>query len=405
MKILIVCQYYPPEPFRVGDLARGLHERGHQVTVLTGFPNYPQGKLYKGFSLRLFRQDNDHGVTVWRVPLFPDTSFNRLKRILNYVSFFLSASLIGPFLVGCRYDAILTFQLSPVSMAIPSVIIRALSGFRIPIYHWVQDIWPESLEAAGLKTNPKVVGLLRKLVSFLYHQSEKVLIQSEGFRNLVLSYGIASSRIEYLPNWAEDLYQPLNPDIEFAKKESMGEGFHVVFAGNIGAAQGLETVIDAAKLLQSHSDIRFIIIGDGANLENLKSYARDVSNVELKGRKNLELMPTYFALADVLLVHLKRDPLFALTIPSKVQSYLACGRVVVAGLQGSGSEVINESEGGIVCEPENPQALCDAILKVYKMPIAERQKMSQNALNYYSTHFSRNLVLDKLQQILKRGSV
>ena len=146
MKILIVCQYYPPEPFRVGDLARGLQERGCDVVVLTGFPNYPRGILYDGYPLRFFRRDDDAGVTVWRVPLFPNTSFDRFRRILNYTSYCLTASVIGPFLVGRNFDAIITFQLSPITMGIPSVVIQALSSRRTPIYHWVQDISPKALK-------------------------------------------------------------------------------------------------------------------------------------------------------------------------------------------------------------------------------------------------------------------
>ncbi len=402
MKVLIVCQYYPPEPFRVGDLAQGLQEQGFEVTVLTGFPNYPHGKLYSGYPLRFFRRDVHQGVVIWRVPLFPNTSFDKLQRVLNYVSFFLSASLIGPFLVGSKYDAILTFQLSPISMGIPSVVIRALSGFRIPIYHWIQDIWPESLAASGLQVSPQITKAIRRLAGFLYHHSAKVLIQSQGFESRILEYGVAKDRIEYVPNWAEDLYQPIESNSEFAQKESMSGGFQVVFAGNTGAAQGLETIIDTARLLQNYADIQFVIIGDGANFQQLKDYAKGVSNIIFKGRKPLESMPMYFSIADVLLVHLRRDPLFALTIPSKIQSYLACGRVIVAGLEGSGKDVV-DSSGGITCEPENPEAMRDAIVHVYKMSINERQAIGQKAITYYKAHFSRSRILGQLKQILTRG--
>ena len=249
--------------------------------------------------------------------------------------------------------------------------------------------------------SPKIFGWIRQLVGFLYRRSEKILVQSQGFTSRILEYGIPKIRVEYLPNWAEDLYQPLVPDVEFAKQEQMMQGFYVLFAGNTGAAQGLETVIDAARLLQLRTDIHFVIIGDGANLEVLRQRAQGLTNVIFKGRKPLETMPAYFALADVLLVHLRRDPLFALTIPSKVQSYLACGRMILAGLEGSGAEVIQESGAGIVVEPENPEALSKAVLHLYQLSATERHAMETRASAYYVKHFSRTRVLDRLLEILK----
>ena len=399
-RLLIVCQYYPPEPFRVGDLAYGLLERGFEVIVLTGFPNYPQGKIYKGYIQKLFSREVVQGVVVWRVPLFPYSGLNRWLRILNYLSFMLSASILGPFLTGLKYDAIISFQLSPVTMSVPGLVIRYLSGFRIPIYHWVQDIWPESLVAAGFRVNPMIVKSIRRLVKLLYRQSEIILVQSPGFINRILEYGISQEKVKYLPNWAEDLYQPLVSRVDFARQEKMNSGFHIIFAGNIGVAQGLETIIDCARLLLTYSDVKFVILGDGANLDHLKNYAKNVPNVIFKGRKPLESMPDYFSLADILLVHLRRDPLFSLTIPSKIQSYLACGKLIVGGLDGSGRDVI-EAAGGVVCEPDSAMSMRDAILSIYNMPKIEREKLGWQAFEYYKLHFSRDQVLNQLCLILE----
>jgi colanic acid biosynthesis glycosyl transferase WcaI len=404
MKILIVCQYYPPEPFRVGDLAHGLREQGFDVTVLTGFPNYPQGKLYKGYSLKLFSREDDRGVVVWRVPLFPYSGLNRWLRMLNYFSFMFSASILAPFLVGLRYDAIISFQLSPVTMSVPALVVRSLSGFRIPIYHWVQDIWPESLAAAGFRVNPFIIRMIRGLVRVLYHQSEKVVVQSLGFVDRILEYGIPQEKVKYLPNWAEDLYKPVSLQTDFATSQGLDSGFHVLFAGNIGVAQGLETIIDCAKMLSDYKDIKFVILGDGANLNHLMNYAKDSPNIVFKGRKPLESMPMFFAHADVLLVHLRKDPLFSLTIPSKIQSYLACGKVILGGLEGSGRDVI-AAAGGVVCEPENPTAMKNAILEIYNKSMNEREEMGFQALKYYNLHFSRQRILDQLTFILTRKSV
>jgi colanic acid biosynthesis glycosyl transferase WcaI len=324
LKVLIVSQYFPPEPFRVGDLALGLHERGCKVTVLTGFPNYPTGKIYKGYRIQPYQFEDYHGVSVIRVPLYPDTSYSKLNRILNYLSFALSASFLGVFLLKRdRYDCIVTFQLSPVTIGLPSIAIKAAHFSQAPIYFWIQDIWPESLEASGLATKGLAIELIRKLVGFMYQRSEKILVQSKGFIPKISEYGIGFDRIEFLPNWAEDLYQPVEPDLELAKREGMDTGFNVLFAGNLGKAPSLETLIEAAQMLGDYPDIRFVILGDGPNFEKLKAAAQGVNNISFKGRRPLETMPQYFAIADALLVQLRRDPLFTITIPSKVQSYIA----------------------------------------------------------------------------------
>ncbi len=405
MKILIVCQYFPPEPFRVGDLALALRDRGCEVTVLTGFPNYPKGKLYEGYRIKLYEYEDYHGVSVIRVPLYPDTSYSKLKRISNYLSFVASASLLGSFLIRPhQYDHIITFQLSPVTIGLPAIAIKAAHFSQAPIYFWIQDIWPESLEATGLAMEGAVIQIIRRLVNFMYRRSEKILVQSTGFIPKILESGIPPESVEFLPNWAEDLYQPVEPDLELAQHEGMADGFNVLFAGNIGTAQSLETTIEAARMLGDYPDIRFVILGDGANLENLKAAAQGLSNISFKGRRPLETMPKYFAIADALLVQLRRDPLFAITIPSKVQSYMACARPIIAGLEGSGAEVISEAEAGVVCEPEDAIALRDAVLSLYHMSPQERHRLGQNAKSYYDKHFSRARVIDRLIELMKEGS-
>ncbi|MCT7950027.1 glycosyltransferase family 4 protein [Ancylothrix sp. C2] len=405
MKILIVSQYFPPEPFRVGDLAVALQERGCQVTVLTGFPNYPKGEIYDGYQLQPFKREDYQGVSVLRVPLYPDTSYSKLKRISNYLSYAASASLLGPLLIHpSKYDRIITFQLSPVTIGLPSIAIKAAHFSKAPIYFWIQDIWPESLQAAGLVEKGLAIQLTRNLVNFLYHRSEKILVQSTGFIPKILEYGIPAEKIEFLPNWAEDLYEPVDRDLELAKRERMAGYFNVVFAGNVGTAQSLETVVKTAQMLADYPGIQFVILGDGANLEKLKTEAEGLTNICFKGRRPVETMPQYFALADALLVQLKRDPLFAITIPSKIQSYLACARPVIAGLEGSGAKVIEDAQAGVVCEPENPASLRDAVLNLYKMPLEQRQKLGENARQYYDSYFSRSRVIDRLIEIMKGGS-
>lgn len=401
MKILIVTQYFPPEPFRVGDLAQGLKEQGHDVTVLTGFPNYPKGRLYEGYRIKLVQREDFNGVKVIRVPLFPDTSYSKWRRALNYLSYALSASILGPFLVG-KPDRIIVFQLSPVTVGIPGVVLKWLTG--APIVFWIQDIWPDSLVETSLVKQGAVISTLERLVKFLYRHSDHIAVQSRGFIPKLLESAVPGDKIHYLPNWAEALYQVTPRDEGLRAQVGMSGNFTLLFAGNIGAAQGLDILLETASLLLTRRpDIQIMIVGDGAMLPRLleEADARNLTNVVFTGRKPLEEMPRYFAAADALLVQLKDTPLFAMTIPSKLQSYLACGRPVVAALRGSGAEVVTEAGAGVVCEPQNPQALAEAITSLADLPAQERARMGVNARFYYDRNFARGLVIDKLEAILR----
>jgi colanic acid biosynthesis glycosyl transferase WcaI len=404
-KVLIVTQYYPPEPFRVGDLAEGLVERGFEVTVLTGFPNYPKGKIYDGYTLKPYQVEYQNGVKVVRVVLFPDTSYSALKRAINYASYAISASLIGPFLIDKKsYDSIITWQLSPVTIGLPAVAIKTVQRSKAPIFFCVQDIWPESLAATGANASPRVIAWIRKLVGFLYHSSEKVLVQSLGMVPKVLEYGIPKDKVGYLPNWAESLYRPVAYNENLAREEGFEGKFNVVFGGNVGSAQNLEVVVEAAKLLQGFPDIRFVIYGDGAHRTTLEKAAEGLSNLVFRGRRPAEAMPELYALADVLLVTLRREPLFAITVPSKVQSYLACGKPILAGLEGSGAEIIQEAQAGDCFIPDSPESLKEAVLKLYSLPPTQRAQLGANGRRYFETHFERSAVLDKLAKLVG-GSV
>lgn len=397
MKVLIVSQYYPPEPFRVGDLASGLVEHGCEVTVLTGFPNYPKGKLYEGYRIRPYYIEHRDGVKIVRVPLFPDTSYSAFRRIANYLSYMFSASLLGPILIRPEsYDAIITWQLSPVTIGVPSVVIKTLHFSKAPILFCVQDIWPESLEATGLAKNKTILGLIHRLVGFLYRRSAMVLVQSRGMIPKVLEHGIPPERLGYLPNWAEDLYRPVPYDAELAEREGMKGRFNVVFGGNVGSAQNLEQVLGAAKMLQDYPDIQFVIFGDGASRAALEKAARDLPNVVFRGYRPAELMPKLYAIAGAVLVSLRKDPLFAITVPSKVQSYLASARPIIAALEGSGAEIVIEAEAGVACSPENPEALRDAVLMLYHMTPEERRQLGENGRRYYEEQFARPRILERL---------
>lgn len=399
MKILIVSHYFPPEPMRAGDVALGLQECGHEVTVLTGFPCYPTGRLYPGYKMKFLQFEDYHGIRVIRVPLYPDYSLTTIRRTLNYTSFALSASLMGPWLTG-RPDSIFVFLNSPVTMAIPAVVIKALRSGRL--FLWVQDLWPETLEALGILRNPRLLRLVGRMVRFLYGQAERILVQSRGFIDSVAARGVPRDRIEYVPNWAEDLYRVVPSDEAFLQAEGLTDGFKVMFAGNLGVAQNLPVLLDAAEALADHPEIRFIVVGDGSEYAALVEAARrrGLRTVVFKGRQPAHTMPQYFASADALLIQLKMNRVFEVTIPSKLQSYMACGRPIIAALAGSGAEIVSEAKAGVVCQPDNADALRDAILALWGKRTEDREQMGVNARRYYERHFDRRLILNRLQTIL-----
>ena len=314
---------------------------------------------------------------------------------MNYISFPICASLIGLFLISSRdYQKIITWQLSPVTVALPSIFIRFFQRSKAPIFHYVHDLWPESLEASGLVHNKIILQAVGLIVKFVYRFSDKILVQSKGMVASVERYGVQKNKIVYMPNWSEDYYKPIAYNKELAKEEDLLGFFIVMFAGNLGVSQNLEILLKVAKELLVYTNIRIVLYGDGPSKLALEKQAENLPNVVFKGRRKATEMPELLALADVTLVSLKRTPIFAITAPSKIQSYLACGRPIIAALEGSGATIVQEAKAGLVCEPDSPQFLKTAILQIYQMNSDEREQMGKNGRLYYEKNFDRSKVLD-----------
>ncbi|HEX6739041.1 MAG TPA: glycosyltransferase family 4 protein [Vicinamibacteria bacterium] len=397
MRVLIVTQYFWPESFRVNDLALGLQERGHEVTVLTGMPNYPTGRLFPGYGLFRPARESYHGIPVLRVPLLPRGG-SRWRLALNYAWFVASASLLGPLRARGPFDVILAYEPSPIFVGLPAALLRRLK--RAPLLFWVQDLWPESLAATGAAPSPLVLGPVRALVRFIYRRCDRVLVQAEGFRPRVEAVGARPDTIAYFPNWAESFYRPVEVEAGAPERAEMGDGFRVLFAGNIGAAQSFETILAAAERLRGRAGLRLLVMGDGHRRAWLEEEVRARGlgeRVHLMGSRPATSMPRYFALADALLVTLRRDPIFALTVPSKLQTYLACGRPVVAALDGEGARIVEEAQAGLACPAEDAAGLAAAISSLYDRPRAERETMGRNARSYFEAHFEREALLTQLE--------
>lgn len=396
MNILIVSQYFWPETFRINDLACSLQKMGHQVTVLTGKPNYPQGRFFAEYGFFKKNRENYHGVKIIRVPLIPRGKSNKLLLILNYLSFAFFASLFAPFVCRNKVDVIFVYEPSPITVGLPAILLSKIK--QAPILFWSQDLWPETLSATGSVRSKRILNWVNKLVHFIYQRCDKILVQSKAFIPSIKQHGISAERILYFPNTAEDIYT--NEDINItANLEVLPAGFRIVYAGNIGVSQSLQTVLEAAILLREHPKIHWIVIGEGNQKDWLvkQILAHGLTNIHLIPQQPLEHMPYYLKEADALLVSLKEDPVFALTIPTKLQSALACGRPIIASLNGEAAQIVKEAGAGLVSPAENAQYLAENVLMMYNTPLQVRQEMGNKGRLYFETHFEKKKLLAQLE--------
>jgi len=401
LKVLIVSQYFWPEQFRINDLALALKARGHEVSVLTGMPNYPGGKLFNGYRWWEKRRDDMDGAPIYRTPLFLRLHGRGWQLALNYFSFVFFACLLAPwYFRNQSFDVIFVYEPSPFTVGIPAILMRKLK--KAPMLFWVQDLWPESLTAAGAVHSPGVLKAVGRMVGWIYRHCDRVLVQSEAFIEPVVAAGAERKRTFYYPNWAESFYRPLpSTDIQDV---SIPEGFKVMFAGNMGEAQSLETIVAVADRLKGEMDIQWVMIGDGRRCDWMKQEVQRLgleSHVHFLGRFAAEAMPVFFAHADALLVTLKSDEVFAQTIPSKVQSYMACCKPVLAALNGEGARVIEDAGAGLAVAAEDDESLAKAVLELYHMSVEKRQAMGMRGRQYYDRHFERDMLVERLEQWMR----
>jgi colanic acid biosynthesis glycosyl transferase WcaI len=399
LKVLIVTQYFHPEPFRVNDLAVALHEKGHTVTVLTGMPNYPEGRIYSGYGWLLPAREDFLGISIIRVPLVPRGSSNNWRLILNYLSFVISSCALGPLRCRGEFDIVLVYEPSPVTVGLPGLLMGRIK--MIPVMLWIQDLWPETLAAVG--RHAYFSSIATRIANFVHRRCDLLLVQSEAFAQPLVSRGIPPGRIRYLPNWAEGFYKPGDA---YAPAEGSAEtgATRILFAGNIGAAQSFETILEAARLLKHRPDIHWIIAGDGLMrrwVEEQVRLSRLEATVTLLGRRPPAEMPSLYSRADALLVTLRRDPVFAMTIPAKIQSYLASGKVIVGALDGEGARTIRASGAGLVADAQDAKGLVQCVLKVAAMSGAERGAMGHRGREYFDQFFSRDKLIGQLESWMR----
>lgn len=407
MHILVISQYFWPENFRINDLVSDFVERGHRVTVLTGVPNYPEGRVFDDYRKNPSAFLSYLGARVIRVPMAARGS-GAISLLLNYFTYALSASLLGSWRLRREsIDVIFVYEPSPVTVGIPGALMRRLLG--APLVFWVLDLWPETLKAVGVIQSRSGLGLVALLVRWIYRRCDLILAQSKSFIPQIRAYSDLSKRVEYFPSWAESLFGAGFEASAAPEVPSQSGAFTVMFAGNIGEAQDFPSILNAAELLSvSHPHIRWIIVGDGrlGDWVSQEVKRRNLgSNVFLLGRFPVERMPSFFRSADALLVTLKSEPIFAMTIPGKLQSYLASGKPIVAMLDGEGARLLQESGAGIAAPSGDAAKLAAAVVSVSEMPEPERALMGRNGAELYAQEFERNTLLDRLELWMKQLAV
>jgi|SRR5690554_400650 len=402
MKILILSQYFYPEDFKVNDIAFDFAKNGHEVTVLTGKPNYPKGRFFSGYNFFNKRKETINGVTVIRIPLFPRFNSSGKYLAINYFSFLFFSFFAVHFRIKGKFDVIFSHLPSPLTSAIPGIWLK--KKFKAPLILWVLDLWPESVSANSKIKDGFILRKLKNTVQYIYTNSDKVLVSSRTFKtSIVDSFKIEKEKIEYFPNWAEDVFT--NPKEYKDFIPDLPKGFNVMFAGNIGESQDFEAILKAAK--QTKDKINWILVGDGRKAEWVKEQKEQegLDNVYLLGRLAIEAMPTLFNKADAMLVSLKDDPTFALTIPAKVQAYMASKKIILGMLNGEGKDLINNSGSGFAVDAKDDKALAEKALMIKNLSKEERNEIEEKSIAYYNENFSKTMLLDNLENLFKTTSI
>ena len=403
MKILYVSQYFYPETFRGNDIVFDLVSKGHDVTVLTGKPNYPLGFFYKGYKFWGIQNEQIHGANVIRIPTIPRGKGGAARLILNYFSFILFSFFPARYKVDTDFEIVFVQQLSPVTMALPGI--WALKrNKKAKLYLWVLDLWPESVTSTSGFSNRFVIGLLDKVVRYIYSKADYILISSKLFEESI-KLRTDNKRIMYFPNWAESLYEnsEIKKDLELPV---LPNGFNIMFAGNIGEAQDFETILKAANLTKSES-INWVLIGDGRKLNWVKSQVKDLDlhNVYIFGRYPIEIMPAFFQRADVMLLTLKKSLISELTVPAKLQAYMASGKIILGAINGEAKSIINNNNVGLASDSGDFNSLSDNAIILKNLTTPQKILFENNSKNLYFKEFSKNVLLDKLEDMFINNNI
>ncbi|MHC4664285.1 MAG: glycosyltransferase family 4 protein [Planctomycetota bacterium] len=407
MRILFITQWFQPEPFINGvHFIKELTKLGHEVQVLTGFPNYPGGKLYDGYRIKLLQREDMDGIPVVRVPLYPSHDRSGIRRFASYMSFALSAAIIGPWVMK-RADVAYVYH-PPATVCLPACVFRILR--RVPFVYNVQDLWPDELAASKMFQNRFGLWLAERCCRLFYRLARKIVVLSPGFKETLCERGVRRDKIEVIYNWCADGdsdVRPVEKHPALRKELGLTGRFNILFAGNMGEGQALGTVLEAAEIVQNRCPrVQFVLIGGGTEADNLKLKAKDLNlkNVVFHDRRPPSEIGAILSLADVLLVHLSDAALHRITIPSKTQAYMLAGKPVLMGVRGDAAELVTRAETGLTCEPENPQSMADAVQKFEGMPPEELEAMGENGRRFYRRELALEIGARRYEEIFRMAA-
>jgi colanic acid biosynthesis glycosyl transferase WcaI len=400
-RVLLLTQWFDPEPISKGLVfARELVKQGFEVEVLTGFPNYPGGKVYPGYKVKWLQREVIDGVHITRVPLYPNHDQSAIKRVLNYASFAASSLFYGMFMAR-RPDVMYAYH-PPLTVGITASLLRLFR--RVPVVYDIQDMWPDTLRATGMLNNSKALRLVGLVCNWVYRRVDQIVVLSPGFKRLLLERGVPERKLRVVYNWADEV--SLGAPVGHVAEAFSAEGqFTILFAGNMGKAQALDTVLDAAALLKEQcSRVRWVMLGGGVEVERLKAEAlrRLLGNVVFLPAVHMAEVGAYLQAADALLVHLRKDPLFEITIPSKTQAYMAVGKPLLMAVDGDSADLVKQSGGGVVAESESAQALAQAALQLANTPPAELSAMGLQAQQHYQQYLSLAVGASKFAELFRQ---
>ncbi|HIF9494419.1 TPA: glycosyltransferase family 4 protein [Photobacterium damselae] len=386
MKILLLTQWFDPEPTFKGLLfAKALRDKKYDVEVLTGFPNYPGGKVYDGYKISLYQKEVIDGITIHRVPLYPSHDSSALKRIANYISFAIASTIIG--LIKTRNIDVIYSYHPPLTTSMAAFVLGLCK--RVPFVVDIQDLWPDTLAATGMINNKRILYIVNKICTFIYKRAAKIVVLSPGFKNKLISRNVPGDKIDVIYNWCDE--ELLN-NFDLCPVQLPDNGnLNLLFAGNLGFAQGLPSIIDTAeKLKNDNINVNVVFLGDGVAKEAamLSAQERLLDNVFFLPRVPMRQVGALLSASDMLLVHLNDNELFSITIPSRTQANLAIGKPIIMGVSGDAADLVSRSGAGVICKPNDSDDLAKAISKVASLTDKERELIGIKAREFYYENLS-----------------
>jgi len=405
LKILIVTQYFWPEEFRVNDIAKYFLEKGHEVDVITGQPNYPDYKIYKEYKKDIEKYNNFFGAKIIRLPIILRKSASPTRLFLNYLSFVLSGIFIGSYRIRNKnYDIIFTFATSPITVAVPAIFYSFIKNCKHIL--WVLDIWPEILSELKIIKNKLVINILKKIVNFIYIRSDIILAQSKGFKKIISENIPGANKVYYFPAWNEDLKKHDDKDDILLEFNEHKNKFNIVFTGNIGEAQNFDNIIAAAEILKEEKDIQWLIVGTGRKVTEyqLLITKKKIKNFLFIGSRPSSQIRSFHNFASVLLISLAKGKFLSTTIPGKFQTYLMSNKFILGFINGSSAELIKESKTGAVIDPSEPRQLANTIIYLKNNPHKlEEVSLNNRGQEYLKKNFNKELLLFELEQVLNEN--